>query len=201
MARVYEVFITTLKHYLRLASYYTAINKYSDATPAEVELLTQGDADDSTEAEFVSDEELERLLASDDEIAHILRRTEANDEGSKLSRRKRELNVNFIDKDNDDDDDDVWSSKVPDIPAEKLDEIAEQAKREQSKLEAVASSLKPAGPVGRVQSIVSSAYEWISSVDQQQQQHEDVAKQVTVHKDWRETGCIGLPRDQGYCQR
>lgn len=192
MTRLYEVFITTIKHYWNLSSYHTSINKYSDATNEEVKMLTQGDSTKLGDSDFTDDQTVVRILEAQ-------RRTE-------LDRHKREA---YMPADNDDD---IWSSAgidkvertsdVPDIPEESLGIIAQETQNEETSLKAgVAGMLSPGfSAVNKVQNIVNLAYDWLSAANRASESNKE-ARQVIVHKDWRETGCIGLPRDQGYCER
>lgn len=160
LKRLHESFITSLKHHLKLLSYHTTINRYSDATDGEIRMLFEHDSGPLDEEDFTDDEAVDRIL---DSMQQGL---------GELSRPKRDAA-----------NDDIWSSKGSATKKEKAEK-------------------------DRVQSIMDTAFDWVSSSRTKESDESDRrrvidgdAQRVTVHQDWRESGCIGLPRDQGNCQR
>lgn len=229
MHRIMEVFVTGTKYRLYQLSYYTAINKWSDATPSESDQLLLSDL---TSDEQMTDEEQARKVlletiasnrnsAFSTTIEDELRRerAEALIRGKVKSRRKRDANevieksrelsvadMILVDKetsidpnikikwvvspDNPDYEPPVKSAlvttqaEVIDIPASDMAEIESDNKYNIS-------------PTTLMKSAFNEAINWWSS---DKKDSEEKSNTIVI-RDWRKSGCIGPPRDQGYCAR
>lgn len=224
-----EVFITGVKYKYFQLSYYTAINKWSDTTPEESKLILNGgdasaedDNEEQQQQQFDNDDSAERVLLdlslsnrqiiNNDEIGvkslNERHKRDVSEEGSRslsvddlmlVDQEKPKVGPAMrikwiIDPENENyvpppssnhSPSSTTQSIVKDIPQEELADINNSDRYNLS-------------PSRIIKDATDATVKWLRS---NKDYTEDNKNKVTVLKDWRESGCINRPRDQGYCAR
>lgn len=218
LARVLEVFLTGAKYKFFQLSYYTAINKWSDTTPEESNQILNGDSSNDEEGheqelddDDIAEQVLMDLLALNQQTSKLLNahsqrhKRDTSEEGRNLSVADLILvepkqlepdprmrikwivdpdNPNYVPVQNLEASGEKVPQTVKDISPKELSEITNDDRYNVS-------------PAKVLKDAFDSSIKWWSLNKEDSRER----KEIIVIKDWRESGCISPPRDQGYCAR
>lgn len=205
------MFLTGTKYKFYQLNYYTAINKWSDLTAEESESLLNGDVseveDDQFDDEQTAKETLLELLSSQQTQKGFQKRRRKRDTSD--GGKKRNLSIAdmvLVDPNEPELDPRIrikWivESDNPDYVPAKRQRLGEPSRAVKDvSLEEVnqisGDNKYNLAPATVMKNVLSSASNWWSTSEQDNLIRENSTK---VLNDWRESGCISPPRDQGYC--
>lgn len=213
LARVFEVFLTGAKYKFFQLSYYTAINRWSDITAEESYQILNGDF------QVEKEDEQEEKLDDDSTAGDILRQLSNSNQplsrlnsGSRRSKRDtneggRNLSVDdliLVDPKQPEPDPRLHIKWIiesdnpnyirPQIVEPNLVENSPQIVRD-------IPAKELSGIINSDSYNISVAFDSISKWGSSDKEGSSDKSERIVINDWRKSGCISPPRDQGYCAR